>query len=124
MVSPVSAAMQAAMAATRAVRGQAVTYRRGSVELEITAVCGSTKWDLEQIDNGVHASERSTDWIVTVADLTQTDGTVLTPQRSDEIIDESGAVFRVMPFGPDEQLWRWHEGESQTIYRIHTKERR
>jgi len=124
MVTPIQAAMQAAMAATRAVRGQVVTYRRGATELECTAVCGTTKWYLEQIDNGVHASERSTDWIITVDDLTQSDGTVLTPQRGDEVIDENGVIFRVMPFGPDEQLWRWHEGESQTIYRIHTKERR
>lgn len=124
MVSPISAAMQAATAATRAVRGVTITYRRGSTDVEVVAVRGSTKWDVEQIDNGAHASERSVDWIITVDDLTQDDGTVLTPQRADEVIDENGVTYRVMPFGPDEQLWRWHDRESQTVYRIHTKERR
>lgn len=125
MVSPIAAAQQAALAAGLRVRGQAVLYCRGNTTLEIDhATRGSTRWDVEQIDNGVHAKERSVDWIVSLADMTTAAGTVLEPQRGDEIIDENDVVYRVMPFGPDEQLWKWHDRDSRTAYRIFTKERR
>ena len=124
MGSIVSNAQAAAATMSRRVSGQLITFRRGDTELTIDlAVQGSTKWFLEQIDNGVHAAERSVDWIISVTDLTLPNGTVLEPARGDEIIDEHDAVYRVMPFGPDELLWRWHDRESHTAYRIFTKER-
>jgi hypothetical protein len=125
MVSAIQAAMQAAISSTRAVRGQAVTYRRGATELDVSlAVRGATQFDVENVDGGANITERSLDWIVSVDELTTDAGTVLTPQRGDEIVDQNGVVYRVMPFGPDEQLWIWHDRESQTVRRIHTKERR
>lgn len=125
MVSPIQAAMTAAMASTRTVRGQAVTYRRGSTEIDVTlAVKGATRFDVESVDGGANITERSIDWIITAADITDGSGNELTPTRGDEIIDENGIVYRVMPFGPDEQLWRWHDRESQAVRRIFTKERR
>lgn len=124
MVSPIAAAQQAALASGLRVRGQAVLYVRGNTTLQIDcATRGSTRWDIERIDNGVHAKERSVDWIITLADMTTAAGTVLEPQRGDEIIDENDVVYRVMPFGPDEQLWRWHDRDSRSFYRIFTKER-
>lgn len=125
MVSPVSAAQKAASLAARYVRREEVTYTRGTTTLEISvAMRGSTKWDTEQIDNGVHGTERSVDWILSLTELTLSDGTVLEPQRGDEITDVLGTVYRVMPFGMDQQLWKWHDRDSRSAYRVFTKERR
>lgn len=123
MVSPVSAAMQATHAATRRVRGEAVTYNNGTEDVSIeSAVRGFTSWDRTAPFNGVRVGDRSTDWLIAAADLVNSEGTAIEPARTHTITDENGVVFRVMPFGQDKQLWQWHD-RARTTYRIHTKER-
>ena len=45
----------------------------------------------------------------------------VTPQRGDTITAGS-TVFRVMPFGPNDQIWQYHDRD-RLYLRIHTKER-
>jgi len=123
MVSPVTAAMQATHAATRLVRGEAVTYNNGTENVSIDwAVRGFTSWDRTAPFNGVRVADRSTDWLIAAADLVNAAGSLIEPARTHEITDADGRVFRVMPFGQDKQLWQWHD-RARTTYRIHTKER-
>jgi hypothetical protein len=121
MVSPIAAASAAARAASQSVRGESVTYTRGAYSLTLTAVRGSTAWDRSAPFNGVRVGDRSTDWILEAADLVDSNGDQIKPARQDEITVD-GVTFRVMPYGPDNQLWMFHDRDRKYI-RIHTKER-
>jgi hypothetical protein len=121
MTSPIAAAAAAARAASQSVRGESVTYTRGAYSLTLTAVRGSTGWDRSAPYGGVRIGDRSTDWIVEAADLVDSNGDEIKPQRQDEIA-VGGVTFRVMPYGPDNQLWMFHDRDRRYI-RIHTKER-
>lgn len=121
MVSPVNAAMQATHAATRRVRGETVTYTRGATAVEVTATRGSSRWTSEAVEGSVNVDERSEDWLILAADLID-GGITGGPTRGDTITDENNTVFRVMPPGSTEQVWRWHE-RGRTVYRIFSKER-
>ena len=121
MTSPIAAAAAAARAASQSVRGESVTFSRGAYSLTMTAVRGSTGWDRSAPYGGVRIGDRSTDWIVEAADLVDSNGDEIKPQRQDEIA-VGGVTFRVMPYGPDNQLWMFHDRDRKYI-RIHTKER-
>jgi len=121
MVSPIAAASAAARAASQSVRGESVTYTRGAYSLTLTAVRGSTGWDRSAPYGGIRIGDRSTDWILKAADLVDSNGDEIKPQRQDEIA-VGGVTFRVMPYGPDNQLWMFHDRDRKYI-RIHTKER-
>lgn len=125
MTSPVATALATAFAAQQLLHGEAVTYARpGGISVEISrAVRGSTNWSTDAPFPGSRIGERSTDWLLTVADLTTADGTVLEPQRSDTITTGNGEVFRVLPMSNDSPLWQWHDRPGQSIRRIFTKER-
>jgi len=121
MTSPIAAAAAAARAASQSVRGESVTFSRGAYSLTMTAVRGSTGWDRSAPYGGVRIGDRSTDWIIEAADLVDSNGDEIKPQRQDEIA-VGGVTFRVMPYGPDNQLWMFHDRDRKYI-RIHTKER-
>ena len=121
MTSPIAAAAAAARAASQSVRGESVTYTRGAYSLTLTAVRGATGWDRSAPYGGVRIGDRSTDWIVEAADLVDSSGDEIKPQRQDEIA-VGGVTYRVMPYGPDNQLWMYHDRDRRYIH-IHTKER-
>ena len=121
MTSPIAAAAAAARAASQSVRGESVTFSRGAYSLTLSAVRESTGWDRSAPYGGVRIGDRSTDWIVEAADLVDSNGAEIKPQRQDEIA-VGGVTFRVMPYGPDNQLWMFHDRDRKYI-RIHTKER-
>jgi len=121
MTSPIAAAAAAARAASQSVRGESVTFSRGAYSLTLTAVRGSTGWDRSAPYGGIRIGDRSTDWILEAADLVDSNGDEIKPQRQDEIA-VGGVTFRVMPYGPDNQLWMFHDRDRKYI-RIHTKER-
>lgn len=120
-----SRAVAAASRVARRVTGEAVTYTRDSTTITVSfARRGSTNWNAQAVYNGSRIGDRSVDWLIDVADLVDSSGAALgDPVRGDTITDADGTVFRVMPFGPDDQLWQWHDRVGQTTYRIHTKER-
>ena len=98
-----------------------MTFSRGAYSLPMTDVRGSTGWDRSAPYGGVRIGDRSTDWIIEAADLVDSNGDEIKPQRQDEIA-VGGVTFRVMPYGPDNQLWMFHDRDRKYI-RIHTKER-
>lgn len=100
------------------ITGEAVAYKRGETSISITlASRGSTVWDVASPETGIMVEERSVDWLIDAADLGD-----LVPARND-IITASGIDYKVMPFGEGSTIWRWHDREARTVYRIHTKER-
>ena len=104
------------------VSGEPVIFVRGETRIECKAVRGSTNWDTNAAYPGNRVGTRSTDWLIVAVDLTPDDAdSPLVPERSDEIHTGNGD-FRVMPFGPDSQLWKYHDRGRQ-IYRIFSKER-
>jgi hypothetical protein len=107
----------------RRVTGEPVTFVRGDLTIDIPlATRGATNWNQNAPFNGVRIGDRSTDWIFPILLLVDLERTQLVPERGDVIVSDSG-TFRVMPFGPDSQLWQYHDRESRQMYRIHTKER-
>ena len=120
MVSPISAASAAAQAAAFRLRREAVTFTRGGSSVQVQAVRGQRNWERSQPSGGVSIGDRSEDWIILAADLVISSA-VVTPQRGDTITAGS-TVFRVMPFGPNDQLWQYHDRD-RLYLRIHTKER-
>ena len=128
MSSPVAAAAAAAREASRRVRGETVTYTRGAYSVTLLAVRGSTAWDRTAPFNGVRVGDRSTDWLIKQAEfrtklspLVDSGAAEIQPQRGDEI-SVDGVTFRVMPYGPDNQLWMYHDRDRKYL-RVHTKER-
>jgi len=122
-MSLASKAQTAASTMALRVTGEPVTFVRGDLTIDIPlATRSSTNWGQNAPFNGVRIGDRSTDWIIPILLLVDLEGIQLVPERGDVIVSDSGA-FRVMPFGPDSQLWMYHDRESRQIYRIHTKER-
>ena len=122
MVTPIQAAQRAGLAAAAAIAGEAITYSRGALSISIAqAIRGQTSWDATAPFNGVRVGDKSTDFCILAALVVNGSGVVLEPARGDTITVD-GRSFRVMPFGPDAQLWQWHD-VGRTVYRIHTKER-
>lgn len=109
-----------AMRVNAKVNGEPVTVRNAAgttLAENATAVRGQTEWTAERPRSGVTLSEVSADFILQASLVTGE------PTRGWTIETAAGEVFRVMPFGPQNQLWSWHDREGQTYYRIHTKER-
>lgn len=123
-LTAVDRAVSAASHATRRIRGQEVLYRRGTtLELVVThAVMGAKNWATEALYTGVRVGDKPTDWLIQASALVTGEGEQVIPRRGDEIETTDGMVFRVMPFGPDDQLWEWHD-RGRTTLRIHTAER-
>ena len=123
-MSVVSEAIAAARAATRAVRGDPVTYTRAAYSFRIArAVQAETNWDAREARPGVKYGEKSVDWLIDVDCLVDTNGAALRPQRGDTITTADGTVYRVMPFGPDNLLWEWHDKNARSTIRVFTKDR-
>jgi hypothetical protein len=120
MVSPIAAASAAAQAAAFRLRRETVTFARGASSVSVYAVRGQRNWERSQPSGGVAIGDRSEDWIVLAADLVLS-SSVVTPQRGDTIT-AGGITYRVMPFGPNDQLWAYHDRD-RLYLRIHTKER-
>ena len=128
MVSPLSSAISAAMAQTRPARGEAITYSATRdavlIEIDIThAIRAATNWTADETSQGARVGEKSVDWLIDASELVDADDVEFEPERGDTITDSSGSVYRVMPFGPQSQLWQWHDRTSETTVRVHTKER-
>lgn len=119
-MSIASKLLRAAIKANSTIRGENVTYTRGAQTILVEkAVRGSTVWESIEIESGLQIQERSVDWII---EATDTDGASWEPRRDDLVTDENGVVYRVMPLGDTDQVWRWHDRGRQ-FYRIHSKER-
>lgn len=104
------------------VSGEDVVFVRGDTRIECKAIRGSTNWDANAVFPGNRVGNRSTDWLIVAADLMPFGSDeALRPAREDEIHTD-GETFRVMPFGSDSQLWKFHD-RSRQIYRVFTKER-
>lgn len=122
MASAVDLAVQSAFLANRRVAGEDVTYSDGTESATVTAIRGETIWEpTDSPVDGLTIAEKSVDWLILKSDLT--DESVATPASGHTITDAAGQVYRVLPMGPSELVYRWHDRGGRTIYRIHSKER-
>lgn len=123
-MSLVSDGISALLSLTAEAAGEAVTYARGATSIAITgAVQGDTNWDADNPQPGIKIGERSVDWIIESAQVVDSSGTQLTPEAGDTITTADGRVFRCLPFGPQNQIYRWLDRNGRSRFRIHTKER-
>jgi hypothetical protein len=93
-----------------------VTYQRNRASVELPATIGKTIFRIEdQYGRVVHYESR--DYLISTEDLVL-NGTIVLPERGDEIIDE-GFVYEVMA-PANEPEWRYSDAFRNTL-RIHTK---
>jgi hypothetical protein len=122
-VSLSSYAVEASFSALQSVHGESVTYRQGATSISITeAVRGRADMTRVMASEGVKLTNSDSDWLIAASDL-KNGATQLEPRRDDEIEDEAGNVYRVLPAGPDAEVWKWHGNVPLIAFRIHTKER-
>ena len=102
-----------------AVSGQAVKYRRGTADVELTAVPARRTSEDYGADGSLIVSTNH-DWLLDKARLV-IDGEAIEPRRGDLIITADGQTFVVVP-AEAENCWRWTDQYRQRI-RVHTIER-
>lgn len=104
-----------ASAAIQSSAGETITYRRGSLSASIEAV----RAGISVPDGGgeIVANADVVDWLVEPAKLVL-DQNVVTPQRSDQIVDASGQVYDLLPGNPSD-----FSDSFETYHRIHTVRR-
>lgn len=99
-----------------------LTYTRGDNTIEdMKGTQGSTNWRVVDRD-GFPIRKTSVDWIIEAATLAIDDVPIL-PKRGDlitRVIGGVSRVYRVLPFGDDEQEYRFLD-TGRTQLRIHTK---
>jgi hypothetical protein len=93
-----------------------VTYKRGTASAEVPATIGKTLFRIED-EYGRVVRYESRDFLITAEKLVL-NGTVVLPERGDEIIDD-GFVYEVMA-PANEPEWRYSDAFRKTL-RIHTK---
>jgi hypothetical protein len=104
--SPFQTAAKAAVGAFYTTGGEAVTYARGSIDVELTAVRNRISAEVPDTD-GVFAREDRLEFQVLQATLDLGAGPV-EPQRGDTITDADGRIYDVQDdFEPLEQSGEW-----------------
>lgn len=99
-----------------------LTYTQGDNTIaDLEGTQGSTDWRTTDSD-GFPLRKTSVDWLVKAADLVIEEVAIL-PKRNDlitRIIGGVSRVYQVLPFGDDEQEYRFMDA-GRTMLRIHTK---
>jgi hypothetical protein len=120
--NPFEAAIHAAKATLRAIKGKQVIYRGPDFELQITARVGSTVFRLDTVEQ-LNTRVRSRDYLVAADELVHPEtGEYFEPREGDRIAETIGntrQIYECLPFG-DEPGWR-HSGTPANEFRIHTK---
>lgn len=101
------------------VAGEEITYQRAGDSVSITAIIGAT--DLQREADGMQISFRSTDFLITAADLVLS-GVTTKPRRGDRITRESASstnVYEVLAID-GEQCYSISEPSGRTL-RVHAK---
>jgi len=120
MANDFQSLISAGLAAVREVAGLAVIYRRGAVDVDMTATPGRTQFSVDG-GAGVAVTGECRDWTVAAADLV-IDGEVALPERGDRIILEVGGVittYEVCDLGGERH---YRPCDNLGVYlRIHTR---
>lgn len=109
------------IASLKSIEGIAVTYRRGSDTVSISAVVGDTRIELAEQYAGTTVIGRVRDYIVQASDLVL-GGSTTEPQIGDQIDETRGSAtytFEVMSAGADAP-YRPSDRHGKS-WRIHTK---
>lgn len=108
-----------ALAAIKRHAGVPVSYRRGPVTIQVTAIRGETT-SRDHASQGIRLGAATADYLIDAADLDFGDGPA-EPVIGDEI-DDAGRTYEVTTLGDGDRPWRWHD-RLGLRRRIHTVER-
>lgn len=99
----------------------AVTYRRGSATVSVTATLGSSAWESDSPTGGVIERE-SRDYLIDVDDLTL-NGQAVTPRRGDRIEEtRGGTTYTYEVIGDADRPPAEYSDRYRTKWRIHTEQ--
>ena len=95
--------------------GTDIVYRRGSIQINLTAVVGATDWS-DQSVNDAYQQLKSVDFIIQPTKLNIA-GNLVEPSRGDQI-EYGDHIYDLLQTG-NGSFWAWSDG-FKTFYRIHT----
>lgn len=98
--------------------GRTIIYRRGNMEVTVTATVGHTLLRLSDGQGGTRMEWTDRDLLIRASDLILA-GVITIPIRGDQVIDGE-TVYEVAASG-GEPAWRYSD-PFKKILRIHTKE--
>ena len=123
-VDPYPSSILSSLRAVRRLRGQSVTYRRGSLRVALRAIPGRS--EVETADSyGAPTVHRFKDYILERADLAGTDGQQLEPRAGDSIDKETpDGTVTYQVTSPDETNppWRAVDDSDGLWIRIHAQQ--
>lgn len=121
-MSLISDALSAGFSAIEDMGGERVTYRRGSQEItDVLAVRDHSDFD-ERASEETHVQIKTTDFLIRLKYLVDSNYEEVTPSRGDQIVSGDGETFDLVP-GVDNKHWRWSDAR-KTHYRIFTVRRK
>lgn len=106
--------------------GEYITYKRGSLSIELRAVPGESRFENPSSDGEFHVETKTVDFLVQptalwVEHTNDTPGYYLEPSRGDQIVRQDGTVQDVIP-GASDSVWEWTDSY-KTFFRVHTVKR-
>lgn len=119
MTLAVDRAALAAHKALIAAAGRSVTYRRSTIETEITAALGKFRGDATLADD-LTTTSRVFDWLFKTSDIEQQFERPMAGDQIELTNGESVTVFEVTSPGGAEPSWSYRDGGMQLIV-AHTK---
>lgn len=99
-----------------------VTYRRGSLSVELPATAGEHSYPVVDVD-GIMMRVSIRDYLISAADLVL-GGRTVEPQEGDRVEETLGSdtiIYEVLSPGGGEDAWRWSDQYRNTL-RVHTKQ--
>lgn len=117
----VANAVRSALAAAKSAVAVAVTIRRGTDSVEVTAGLGQSRWELDQ-GNTVVMQVTSLDLLFAAADYDFGDGAVEPAEGDQYEVDDGVTTLTVeaCPY-PPEPAWRYTD-RFRSHLRVHTKQ--
>lgn len=119
MCNPFATAARAVLDAVDTLASVEMTYRRGSLEIRLSAVRGSTLATVADTD-GLALRVRKGDWLLDACQLDLGEGPV-TPRAGDFLVEADGTRWRVESPMKGTPPWAWSDRE-RTRFRVHVTE--
>lgn len=101
--------------------GEKVTYVRGDLSIELTAVPAKPRAQQVSAGDQVVLSSKQLDWLIAPGDLVDGE-TEIEPKRGDKIVRANTEVCRVSPAGGGDDVWRWGDA-CNTWRRVQSEEK-
>ena len=116
----IQSAVEASFAANAAAFGEAATYHRGEMSLDVTAIPVTAAWPAEDLDGGLTLISQAQPFLIKASELADLTSPIV-PARGDYLVFASGRFagrFDVLP-EPGQQVFKLDP--TRTFFEVLTK---